>query len=554
MDTKRRVLAAAMFLAAACVLHTQAMPRLAILPFTGGGGADGETIAQLLGIQPELRNAFTPVSRTAAVEAIMREHRFQRSGLTDSYTIADLGRQMNADYVVAGHIQQLGRSRLVHITVVHVESFRQVAGDFMEYSDISEIRAALPDMARRIASTARRSGAGLPTLAVFPFNVASGAVNEAEAEILAQLLATEVANGGRHAVFPRTVSLESVMAEHRIQRSGLTDHASIRELGRAVNVDLVLSGTVVSLGATNLFIAEVLNVQTGEIIAGGDAEYRDASDGLVQMQVLAQTINRARASRIGEFVRVPGGTFLMGSPAGAWASRDDERPVRSVTVNGFYMSRFPVTQGEWVDLMGSNPSWLQGARVPAGVNWRNLPVDTVSWFDAVEFANRMSLRAGLTPAYTISRTWDGERNVQTVTWNRNANGYRLPTEAEWEFAARGGHGSLGNFTFSGGNAVGEVAWYSGNSGGRTHEVGTRRSNALGIYDMSGNISEWVYDRWGAYPNMAQTNPVGAVAGDVRMLRGGCFSSTPAGVRSAHRFSFPPGSWVYGIFGFRLVRP
>ena len=158
--TKRRVLAVVAFLAAACALGAQARPRLAVLPFTGGGGADGETIARLLGIQPELSDAFTPVSRTAAVEAIVREHRFQRSGLTD--------------------------------------------------------------------------------------------------------------------------------------------HAGVRELGRAVNADLA------------------------------------------RMRALARTINCAGASRIGEFERVPGGTFQMGSPAGAWASGDRERPVRSVTVSGFYMGRHPV--------------------------------------------------------------------------------------------------------------------------------------------------------------------------------------------------------------------
>ena len=129
------------------------------------------------------------------------------------------------------------------------------------------------------------------------------------------------------------------------------------------------------------------------------------------------------------FVRVPGGTFLMGSLEGTPNSYANERPVRQVTVSGFYMSKFTVTQGEWYDMKGTRPSFFTGetdyyGNPVTGVNWRNLPIDFASWFDAVEFANAKSLLAGLTPAYTINGT--------TVTWNRHANGYRLPTEAEWE--------------------------------------------------------------------------------------------------------------------------
>ena len=144
MNAKRLVLLAAALLAIACAAY--ARPRLAILPFTGGGGADGDTIALLLDNQPDMARVFTVVPRAGGVDAIVREHRFQRSGLTDSDTIAELGRQMNVDYVVAGHIQQLGARR--------------------------------------------------PGLAVLPFYVMSGAVNEGDAEVLAQLLATEIANSG----------------------------------------------------------------------------------------------------------------------------------------------------------------------------------------------------------------------------------------------------------------------------------------------------------------------------------------------------------------------
>ncbi|MCL2374626.1 MAG: formylglycine-generating enzyme family protein [Treponema sp.] len=248
------------------------------------------------------------------------------------------------------------------------------------------------------------------------------------------------------------------------------------------------------------------------------------------------------------FVWVPGGTFQMGIEGGGHLGVDG--PVRTVTVSGFYMSRFPVTQGQWYDVMGDRPSWFDGTRdwddnPVTGVNWRNLPVEQVSWLDAVQFANRLSVQNGRTPAYTIAGT--------QVTWNRNADGYRLPTEAEWEFAARGGHGSPGNYAFSGGNVASEVAWYYGNSGRRTHEVGRLRPNALGLYDMSGNVWEWVYDWFGTYPNHAETDPSGASVGAVRVFRGGGLFDSAVGLGSSFRGRGEP-SFRISDLGFRLVRP
>jgi len=263
----------------------------------------------------------------------------------------------------------------------------------------------------------------------------------------------------------------------------------------------------------------------------------------------AQTASLDDAAPCG-MVRVEGGTFTMGSAA----LFDDcccfraEMPARSVTVSGFWMGRFLVTQGEWYDVMGTNPSHFQGDMVPARTNWRNLPVESVSWLDAVEFANAKSLRAGLTPAYAISGT--GASRV--VSWNCGANGYRLPTEAEWEFAARGGMACRGNFEFSGSNVAGEVAWYRENSGGGTQPVRTLRPNALGIYDMSGNVWEWVWDLWGPYPSVAQTDPAGASSGSFRVLRGGSWGNSAAIVRCAFRVGDAP--WGRGgDLGFRLVR-
>ena len=237
------------------------------------------------------------------------------------------------------------------------------------------------------------------------------------------------------------------------------------------------------------------------------------------------------------FVYVRGGTFRMGSHSGG---NDDERPVRNVTVSDFYIGKFPVTQREWCKVMGANPSHFKGD---------NFPVEMVSWFDVIEYANKRSLQEGLTPAYAVKVT----ENNWDVDWNnRNANGYRLPTEAEWEYAARGGHGTPGNFEYSGSNNADDVAWYDRNSWKCTQSVGEKAPNDLGLYDMGGNVWEWVWDRYGPYPNAAETDPVGPSAGSHCTHRGGSWSNSTAFVRSATRLWSNPSNRS-SIIGFRLVR-
>jgi TolB-like protein len=271
-------------------LSAQTKPRLAILPFTGGTGEDGETIAQLFSYERELSAVFTIVPRTSSLEAIMKEQQFQRfSGLTDSDTIARLGRQYNADYVVAGHIRTLGARKLALITIIHVESLRQIAGDYQEYTGIEELPPMIPGMAKRIVAASRTSGTSLPQLAALPFAVPAG-VEPGDAETLAQLLAVEIANSGKYAVLPRTTTIQAVMAEHRIQRSGLTDPDTIKVIGEALNARYVLAGSVRSLGQTNLFTAEIINIETGSQLTGYAVNYRAVDDGLKLMAELSSKL------------------------------------------------------------------------------------------------------------------------------------------------------------------------------------------------------------------------------------------------------------------------
>jgi formylglycine-generating enzyme required for sulfatase activity len=230
-------------------------------------------------------------------------------------------------------------------------------------------------------------------------------------------------------------------------------------------------------------------------------------------------------------VRVSGGAFVMGSPAAERGRSSNEGPQRRVTVSPFYLSVFPVTQAEFLEIMGTNPASFAEA---------NLPVESVSWFDAIEYCNRRSAAEGLTPAYTIQGT--------TVTWNRAANGYRLPTEAEWEFACRAGTVT----PFYSGDSVDSAGWHSGNSGGQPQQVGKKQPNAWGLHDMHGNVLEWCWDWLGDYPPEPETNPQGAESGSMRVYRGGSWRFAAHQTRSAFRFGNNPHLRL-NFIGFRVAR-
>ncbi|MDR0636601.1 MAG: hypothetical protein LBF87_05935, partial [Treponema sp.] len=288
--------------------EAQTKPRLAVLPFSGGSEGDGNTISMVLSNQPALRNVFTVLPRTSNIEILMREHDIERSGLTDSDTIAELGKQLNADFVVSGHIQRLGDRDLVHITIVGVESLQQIAGMYQEYSSIEEIRGLLPTMAAKLVATtaANLDTINLPKLAVLPFDIPES-VNLHDAETLAQILATELANSGKYAVLPRTSTIEAAMKEQDIQRSGLTDANSIKAIGKATNADYALTGTVTNLGSLKLFLVQILNVEDGSMLTGDDREYNTITEGLTLMPQISDKLTglqdeRERA-RIAELAR-----------------------------------------------------------------------------------------------------------------------------------------------------------------------------------------------------------------------------------------------------------
>ena len=233
-------------------------------------------------------------------------------------------------------------------------------------------------------------------------------------------------------------------------------------------------------------------------------------------------------------VALPGGTFTMGDPDG---EIDEHR--HEVTVSPFAIDKNEVTQDEYERVMGKNPSKIKG-----GDN----PVEQIRWSDAVRYCNERSRLDGLEPAYDL-RTW---------TCRFGANGYRLPTEAEWEYAARAGSNTRYAFGRSGSDLK-RHAWHDANSGGRPKPVQQRRSNAWGLHDMHGNVWEWCNDFYGVdyYLKSPPKDPRGPASGDKKVLRGGCWNSLPDACRSAYRYNENPGytdaCFGYDIYGFRCVK-
>ncbi|MCL2879883.1 MAG: CsgG/HfaB family protein [Treponema sp.] len=265
----------------------QTKPRLGILPFTGGAGEDGETIATLFSFQSEILEAFTVVPRTNAVNALIAEQNFQMAGYTDSDTVARIGRQLNADYVVSGNIRRLGNSNLVIATIINVQTFEQLAGDYREYRRIEEVRALLPEISSHLIAATRRDTSMLPRLAVAPFNVVGHEANVQEAETLAQILAIEIANTGRYSVLPRTVTLQAALRELDYQMQGYTAEEGAKALGQAINAEYVLFAEVRSLGSLNMFTAQILKVEDGSLLTGNTRDYQVIDDGIKLMADLA---------------------------------------------------------------------------------------------------------------------------------------------------------------------------------------------------------------------------------------------------------------------------
>ena len=353
------------------------------------------------------------------------------------------------------------------------------------------------------------------------------------------------------------VSLSQLMGEHNFQRTGYVSDAQIKQLGEATgasyvlilevayvdDVTIILTSQIIDIESTKVMqvaieqsatdgtsilkscralAKQLLLTDTSVMSNKGNPTYVQQPSTTSNRQSSSTSSSQGQSKEISvngvsfKMIYVAGGTFTMGATAEQDGYDSDETPTHQVTLSDYFIGETEVTQELWYAVMGNNPSKFTRSS-------RN-PVENVSWHDCQAFIQKLNQLTGLR--------------------------FRLPTEAEWEYAARGGNSSKG-YKYSGSNRIDDVAWYDGNSGEVTHEVATCYPNELGLYDMSGNVSEWCSDWYGSYSSMAQTDPSGAGSGSFRVHRGGGWDYSAQICRVAFRSDCTPDIRDSNL-GFRLV--
>ena len=365
-------------------------------------------------------------------------------------------------------------------------------------------------------------------------------------------------NSGKYEMIERSQAfLKQVREEQKYQQSGVVDDKQIAAIGKANGAQKICVVQLTVGGRGLLVVARIVDVESETASQSGRVQKSDytgwldvgiaveeAVNKIIGNSTAPSTANRPVTTnnpgndlnfKVGnvtfKMIFVKGGTFQMGSYSGV----DNEKPVHSVTVSDFYMGEFEVTQSLWQEVMGTT---VYQQRDKANTSWSmygvgaNYPMYYVNHIEAEEFCGRLNQRfRGQLPA---------------------GYSFALPTEAEWEYAARGGN-KTNAYTYAGSNYLSDVGWYTDNSSGSSHAVGMKRANELGLYDMSGNVWEWCADWYGSYGSSSQTNPRGPASGSARVLRGGSWIGSASYCRAANRSINCPGYRYDDGFRLALVR-
>ena len=380
-----------------------------------------------------------------------------------------------------------------------------------------------------------------------------GNVDDFDISTLSAALEEAINKSGNYRVVARGAAVEAIMKDFDFESQGVLTDGEKASLAAMENVDFICMSSIDNKNGTYLLRAKFIDKNNGEYsnivsawLVGWDLIYEKCGEMALRLtegygaSISAGNIISLRPSVKSDYVEsayginmemvyVQGGEFLMGGTSEQGSDAEsDEQVIRRVNVGDFYIGRFEVTQSQWESVMGTsvsqqrdkaNPQWSLRGTGP------NNPMYYVSWEEASEFCRILSRKTGRT--------------------------YRLPTEAEWEYAARGGQKNDGT-KYSGSNLIDYAGWYDGNSASSTHPVGTKNPNELGIYDMSGNVWEWCRDWYaGAYDRSQTDNPTGPVSGSGRVLRGGSWYKSASDCRVSDRNWESPDNRYYNV-GFRVV--
>jgi hypothetical protein len=462
-------------------------------------------------------SSYVAVERTASfLQQLRREQRYQQSGNVNDSDIARLGLQSGAQYVCVAEIMPVAGGDFVTARLIGVESASVVAtaDGADKITTLEALMRVSEGIAAQLLQDAAQSRQGKPKARVAVY-VTGSDDDEATGKILGIKLVSAITKSARYAAMERTAAfLQQLRREQDYQASGSVDDKQLAALGKQFGVQYVCVAKVSKAYGSKALTVSLIEVETAEVTAISKAALSatDVSSLVsvtqkVSKEIAGKTMEEERALELQKMM--PLMVYVKGN----------------ATVRDFRIGKYEVTQAQWKLVMGSNPSNFQSD---------DLPVENVSWNDAQEFISRLNAATG-------------ER-------------YRLPTEAEWEYAARGGNLSRG-YEYSGSNSIGEVAWYDGNSGGQTrrlpykigatwyngdsggqtHPVGAKKANELGIYDMSGNVWEWCQDCYDSNCSF-------------RMYCGGSWNNVANFCRIATHFTgYPPDLRIHDL-GFRVVLP
>ena len=389
--------------------------------------------------------------------------------------------------------------------------------------------------------------------------IATFAINDGTDVIVREITSSTVVNSGMYDVIDR-MTLNKLAEEQNFARNGMMDETQAVQIGKIAGASKVLFSVLASSGTRNMLTTKLIDVLTGTvekqqyklIDQSMDIvlEVENLTKALIGGKIPTRTTTTTTYSQTGyasqpapaanqdftetawginmKMIWVEGGDFLMGCTSEQGNCESDEQNVRRVTVDGFYIGMLEVTQSQWEKVVGTS---ISQQRNKANSSWSlygvgpDYPMYYVSWDEAMEFCRLLSNKTGRT--------------------------YTLPTEAQWEYAARGGNKNEGA-KYAGSNMIDAVAWYTDNSGSSTHIVGSKRANALGIYDMSGNVWEWCKDWYASsYVSYDTNNPEGPSSGSDRVRRGGSWLNSASYCRVANRNYYSPGNRK-NYLGFRVV--